>query len=781
MFKRLSIAANINVLVIGLALVACVFVGGTLLHHQYRSAKERLVDAANWVARHDIATQFGLYFHDPAVLGERFEPFVSLGPVDYVAFRDASGGLVAEYVSPDAGLPGAGYQPSDFTALREGLGTMAPGAVESGLERLDITLPVFAPTNARLLSPDSRDYASVFGGLADASSRLLTGHIHLTVDLAALRGSLLPYATRVGISLLLFLAVFVAVTLMITWFMTSPLAHLALLAKEVSAGKLDRAFRVKGAGEVRQLSAMLNLIIEELNSHRSRIDTDNKLLSLKVAERTEQLWKRNEELNKAIDQVSRAENRLRQLAYYDSLTALPNRQLFIEQLDSLMDEAIRSKKPLALLFLDLDNFKRINDSLGHTIGDQLLRAVAERLSECLHDLPQVARFKPGNGRSDLGIARLGGDEFTVLLNDLARPDEAGQVAVRILAAMRNSFVIGGHELVVTPSVGIAIGPGDADTVEELLKLADTAMYHAKKAGRNNYLYYAATMDTTGSSRLKLETDLRKALARNELALYYQPQVDVRSGRIVGAEALVRWLHPQKGVISPDEFIPLAEEMGLIVEIGSWILYQACLEARELSDMGLAIPKISVNVSSLQFTGAFANLVKKVLEETGLDPHLLQLELTESAIMSNAETSIDALHELKALGVSLSVDDFGTGYSSLSYLSRFPLDELKIDRTFIVALDDSESRNAGSLVSAIIAMGRSLSLHLVAEGVDSHRQLDFLTREGVNTIQGYLFSRPLPVEEFVFMLGDNPFPAHLRAMAANRDIRDAARAVVIGAT
>lgn len=775
MFKRLSIATNINLLVIGMAVLACGFVGTTLLYHHYQSAKDRLVEGASWIASHDIATQIGLYFEDPVVLEERVQAFLALGPVDYAAFRNASGTLIVEHF-----LHATDSAPADFTTLREGLGSMAVGVKEEGLDRLHITLPIFAPANVQQLNRDSRDYSHAFGSLGAASSRLLTGHIQLCVDLVALRHSLMPFATQVGIYLLSFLAVFVILTLLITWMMTSPLTHLARLAKDVSAGKLDQAFRVKGAGEVRQLSAMLNLIIEELNSHRSRIDTDNKLLSLKVAERTDQLWRRNEELNKAINQVTRAENRLRQLAYYDSLTGLPNRQLFIEQLDLLLAEALQGKKKLALLFLDLDNFKRINDSLGHTIGDQLLKAVAERLSESLQDLPQVARFRPGNGRSDPGISRLGGDEFTVLLNDLNSPEEADQVAVRILAAMRNSFVIRGHELVVTPSVGIALGPDDAQTVEELLRLADTAMYHAKKAGRNNYLHYATSMDTTGSSRLQLETDLRKALARNELVLYYQPQVDVISGQIVGAEALVRWLHPQKGAISPDEFIPLAEEMGLIVEIGSWILYQACLEGRELTDMGLAIPKISVNVSSLQFTGAFANLVRKVLDETKFDPHLLQLELTESAIMSNAETSIDALHELKSLGVSLSVDDFGTGYSSLSYLGRFPLDELKIDRSFIVALDRSDSRNAAGLVTAIVAMGRSLNLRLVAEGVDSPQQLDFLIREGVDTIQGYLFSKPVPIEEFVFMLGDNPFPALLQALAAGSDTRETVKPIAAGA-
>ena len=753
MFKRLSIALNINILVIGLAILASAVVWVSLLNHRYEGEKERLLGAAQWVARNEVSAQFGLYFEDAALLRERFEPFVSLGPVGYVGYRDVSGKLIAEKRQSSLA-----YNPSDFHALRAGLGSMEPGIHQQAGDQLDITLPVFALVNPSRPTRTSRDYGGALAAMGEVNSRLLSGYIHLGIDLAALRESLLPYARQTGLYLLLFLAVFTALTLVITWFMTSPLAQLAHLAKEVSAGKLDQAFRVKGSGEVRQLSAMLNLIIEELNSHRSRIDVDNKLLSLKVAERTEQLWKRNEELNKAISQVTRAENRLRQLAYYDSLTSLPNRQLFIEQLDMLLRLSIREKKQLALLFIDLDNFKRINDSLGHNVGDKLLKAVADRLAHCLRTSDLLAKFTDANARTNLGISRLGGDEFTVLLNNIGTPENAGQVAARILEAMRDTFVIDGHELVVTPSVGIAIAPRDADTVEGLLKLADTSMYHAKKAGRNNYLYYSNSMDTAGSSRLKMETDLRKAMERGELVIHYQPQVNLRTGEIVGAEALARWNHPEQGLIPPAQFIPLAEEMGLIVELGSWILYEACREGRDLHDMGLTLPKISVNVSSLQFTAAFANLVKKVLEETGLDPHGLQLELTEGVIMSNAESSIDALHELKALGISLSVDDFGTGYSSLSYLSRFPLDELKIDRGFIVALDDAEDSGPASLVAAIIAMANSLDLKLVAEGVDSARQLQFLREHGVDIIQGYLFSRPVPIEEFIFMLRDNPFLA-----------------------
>jgi len=756
MFKRLSIGANINILVIGLMVLACGVVSGALMLHKYQAEKDRLVELVGWLAHNDPALQLALYFQDEPLLQARFEPFFSLSPVAYGGFRDSSGALLADQLRSTSQ-----FSPADFRALRQGLGSMESSVQERGgipgfPSYLDMTIPVFALVNSSKVARQSKNYDLAFNELGQVGSQVLSGYIHLGVDLDELRNSLMPYGKEIGYNLLVFLLFFSTLTLIITWFMTSPLTQLARVASEVSAGKLDRSFRVKGSGEVRQLSTMLNIILDELNTHRSKIDVDNKLLSLKVAERTEQLWKRNEELNKAISQVTRAESRLRQLAYYDGLTLLPNRQLFIEQLALLIRMAVREEQLMALLFIDLDNFKRINDSLGHGVGDKLLKEVADRLSHCLRNSDLLATFTDANARSNPAICRLGGDEFTVLLNNIESRDNASQVASRILDAMQQTFVVDGHELVVTPSIGIAIVPEDADTVEGLLKMADTSMYHAKNAGRNNYMFYSSTMKTAGVSRLKMETDLRKALEREEIVLYYQPQVSIISGEIVGAEALVRWNHPERGLISPGEFIPLAEEMGLIVELGSWILYEACRQGREMLDMGL-------NVSSLQFSGAFANLVETVLKETGFDPSFLELELTESVIMSNAEASIQSLFDLKALGVSLSVDDFGTGFSSLSYLCRFPLDELKIDRSFIIELDKGEEGNHSSLVAAIIAMGRSLNLRMVAEGVDSVAQLNFLRSKEVEIIQGYLFSEPVSVEEFIFLLEDNPFPRRLQAM------------------
>ncbi len=760
MFKRLSIAANINLFMIALATLACVLIGGFLVWEKYQISEEVLVDHLNDTTRHNSTLQLALYFHDRALLVGQLDDYLAHPAVAAVAFHDSDGSrLVAR---GDESL-------ASFARLRQGLSSKTTGRHTSGgtplwSSRLELTVPVFAPVDtASTPASGPRNYNRALAQVPSINSQLLVGYLHAGVNLSHLWPPLRTYAEKTAWILFLAWSGFVLLTMVITRLMTAPLGKLARLSREISAGELKKPFRIKGSGEALQLASTLNLIIEELNRHKSEMTVDNKLLSLKVEERTEQLWKRNEELNRAINQVTEAESRLRQMAYYDSLTALPNRQLFIEELDLLLRLARRDHKELALLFIDLDNFKRINDSLGHAFGDELLKSVAERLAGCLRDTDVIGQ--PGRRREDSGIqiSRLGGDEFTVILHDLDKPESAAKVADRILVAMRETFQVEGHELVITPSIGIALAPDDADTVEELLKLADTAMYHAKSRGRNNFMFYANTMDVTGVGRLKMETDLRKAIERQELIVYYQPQVSLITGEVVGAEALVRWVHPEEGLIPPDQFIPLAEEMGLIVELGSWILFEACRQIQQMVQLGLALPKVSVNVSSLQFTPAFSRLVKAVLKETGLDPDMLQLELTESVIMSNAENSIDALFELKTLGVSLSVDDFGTGYSSLNYLSRFPLDELKIDRGFIIDLDRDGEENSASLVAAIIAMANSLNLHLVAEGVDSSDQASFLKTHKVDTVQGFLFSKPMPLEEFMLFMEDNPCPRQLERL------------------
>lgn len=767
MFKRLSVASAIALLVFILALAAGAITATVVISEKYEAVRGQLMEKMRWSAQTDRSLQLALYFHDETLLHHYLRQTLELPGVTFVAWREPSGKmLMVEARNARVEVPSQ----VDFLAARKNAkaneSSFSHGALLGAVANMSaLTVPVFANLDTGQVESQSRNYQRALTDGLESNSQILVGYLHLGMDRTLLEAALAPYSSKIGVWMLAGVSFFALITLLSARFMLSPLSRLAAFAQQISTGSLNQPFRVGGGGEVRQLAAHLNNIMEELNRHKSKLDVDNKLLSMKVAERTEQLSRQNAELNDAVAQVTQAESRLRQLAYYDGLTGLPNRQLFIEHLDELMIAHRRDDRFLALLYMDLDNFKRINDSLGHNVGDNLLIAVANRLSSCMRTSKILARFGNESLENNTGIARLGGDEFTVLLQNLDNPDSAGVIAQRILDAMKHPFNVDGHELVVTPSIGIALAPHDADTVEGLIKLADTAMHHAKKAGRNNYLFYSLEMNVANISRLKLEADLRKAVERGEMSLYYQPQVNLITGEIIGAEALVRWQHPQKGMIAPVEFIPVAEEMGLIVELGGWILRAACRQAKEIKDFGVKLSKISVNVSSLQFNAHFTAQVEEALNECGLDPHLLELELTEGVIMNNAESSINALLELKALGVSISVDDFGTGYSSLSYLSRFPLDELKIDRSFIVKLDATGEESQASLVTAIIAMGKSLGLRLVAEGVDNASQLAFLQNRGVEIIQGYLFSKPLPVEEFIFLLGDNPFPQQLADMRA----------------
>jgi diguanylate cyclase (GGDEF)-like protein/PAS domain S-box-containing protein len=443
------------------------------------------------------------------------------------------------------------------------------------------------------------------------------------------------------------------------------------------------------------------------------------------------------------------DEKIRTLAYSDSLTKLPNRQAFKEQVTRAIKVAKRHQRVGAVLYLDLDEFKRINDTLGHDIGDMLLKNVTNRLEGQLRETDTVEV----NFEEDVecrSIARLGGDEFTVLLEDIQKPEVAAVVAKRVQDAIARSYNLNGHEVYVTPSIGIAIFPRDGHDVEELLKNADTAMYHAKAVGKNNFQFYSEQMNVLATTRLKLEGKLRKALTCNEMELFYQPQIDLSTGEIVSAEALLRWDEPELGMVSPVEFIPIAEETGMIIDLGEWVLNEACRQNKEWQEAGYSPIRIAVNLSSMQFIQRDLSVkVAKALKNSRLNPKYLELEITESIIMRNVNETITTLNDFKEMGISISVDDFGTGYSSLSYLKRFPLDNLKIDRTFVKDIPDNE--DDVTITSAIIALAQSLGLGVVAEGVETKSQLQFLEQHGCEMAQGYLFSKPLPAEQLVDLL------------------------------
>jgi len=438
---------------------------------------------------------------------------------------------------------------------------------------------------------------------------------------------------------------------------------------------------------------------------------------------------------------------VRSLAYYDSLTSLPNRVLFKQQLDQAIASSQQNNQNIALMFLDLDNFKRINDTYGHCVGDLLVKSAGARLAA------SVRMEDRGANEKDIVIGRFGGDEFTVMMTGIDSPQEAGGVAERLLQAFASPFALEGQEVSIAASVGISVYPLDGTDADTLLKNADTAMFHAKDNERSSFHFYSQSMNETSPQKLSMENDLRKALRRGEFRVYYQPKADTRTGTLTGAEALIRWQHPTRGLVPAAEFIMLAEETGLIKPMGEWVLRTACAQVSAWRRNGFSLIPIAVNLSAIQFRQKnLAQMVSQILRETNLEASWLELEITESSIMQNEEEADRSLRELRALGVTISIDDFGLGYSSLSRLKRFAVDALKIDRSFVADLADNPDDRA--IATAIIAMASSLRLKVIAEGVETEKQLQFLREQGCDEVQGWLPGRPMPADELAKLLEED---------------------------
>lgn len=453
-------------------------------------------------------------------------------------------------------------------------------------------------------------------------------------------------------------------------------------------------------------------------------------------------------------ELQETKDQLNYLIHYDSLTNLPNRLSLREQFKQVQPTDSSTEKFISVLSLGLDRFNQINDNLGHAVGDLLIKAVAERITACV-------------GSQNI-VARLTTAQFTIILSSKDRQDaypttdacpitqykkEVGNVAESLLKSLSQTFNLGARELFITASIGIALYPRDGTEIEQLLERANTALTQAKQQGGDQYQFYSAAFNIGSSERLALQSSLRHALERQELIVYYQPQVNLKTGQIIGAEALLRWQHPERGLVSPDKFIPIAEETGLIVPIGEWVLKTACKQIKIWQDAGFSDLRIAVNLSSRQFNQIdLRHQLVSILMETGLDPKYIELELTESMLVQNTDVAIRRLNALKSLGVTIAIDDFGTGYSSLSYLQQFPFDILKIDRCFIRNI--TENQNNAAITKAIIEMAKSLNLKLIAEGVETESELSFTCQHQCDGMQGYLFSRPLPAHEFEQLLKSN---------------------------
>jgi diguanylate cyclase (GGDEF)-like protein len=487
----------------------------------------------------------------------------------------------------------------------------------------------------------------------------------------------------------------------------------------------------------------LSSVSSRINHMMSIIEASHLKLEHRVKERTHELQKTNIQLQQEIAERKIVEKELIihkehlvRLAHYDSLTSLPNRVFFNEMLNKTLNQAKRQGKMLAILFIDLDRFKNINDALGHPIGDRVLKEVANRFSTVL--------------RAGDVLARLGGDEFILLLNDIEQPKFASPVAEKILHLCAQPIKVDTHEFFITTSIGICVYPGDGDSLEDLLKNADMAMYKAKRAGGGIFQYYTKEMNLEAHEHIKLEASLRKAIKNNEFILHYQPKLNLSDGNMMGVEALIRWESPELGMVSPAKFIPLAEETGLIMQIGEWALREACRANKSWQNQGYKPISTAVNLSPKQFRHQdIAQLVKTILQETDLAPEYLELEITETAVMDNVDAAINRLNDISKMGVKITIDDFGTGYTSISYLKQFPVSVLKIDQSFIKGIPDNQDDLA--ITTAVIALAHSLNMHVVAEGVETPEQLQFLADHDCDMVQGYYLSRPLPEAKILLQL------------------------------
>ena len=527
-----------------------------------------------------------------------------------------------------------------------------------------------------------------------------------------------------------------------------PVSRITEMVRALGAGDLSARIALPHPrGELGGLMAVFNHTAGALQSQRGAID------ELGIRLREAHL--------REIDEREANEARLSRMANFDSLTGLPNRTQFRERLRQAITRANRSGKPFALMFLDIDRFKHINDSLGHDIGDRLLVAVSGVLSNCLRGTDALARS--GTASQTDGVFRLGGDEFTILTDELAGPSSVAAVAQRILETLRRPFTIGEHELFTSASLGLTVyagadaGTDDGTDLDALVKQADMAMYRAKELGRDTFFIYDADLNTEAVQRHGFEAQLRHALDRNEFVLHYQPKADLASGRVTGVEALVRWQPAGEAMVGPDRFIPVLEETGLIVDVGAWVLREACAQMVRWQRAGMRPLSLAVNVSARQFRQPdLVGDVAEILAQTGFDPERLEVELTESMLIDDSGTVLATLAGLRTMGVRIAIDDFGTGQSSLRYLKRFNVDSLKIDRSFV--MDTPDDIEDSAIAAAVIALAHGLHLNVVAEGVETQAQVDFLRSHGCHEMQGYLLSRPVDAPSFARWFEHHEAPA-----------------------
>jgi diguanylate cyclase (GGDEF)-like protein len=581
----------------------------------------------------------------------------------------------------------------------------------------------------------SDKYAEVFMPVMHLGD--MKGHVYLRSDMNAVHDRLHWFLGIVAAVLAVSLLLAFVLSAQLQRIITDPLLKLSAIARRISTEQ-NFALRVAGRrhDELGNLIGDFNTMLDEIQARDGQLKAYQVELEERVEVRTRQLEIANTELAAAKEQAEAVAKHMEYHAHHDALTGLPNRILLNDRISIGLAQAQRQQSMLALLFIDLDRFKIINDSLGHTVGDQLLRVISQRLKSCLRECDTVAR--------------IGGDEFMILLPDIRNASDAGRIGTKIIRSLTEPVSCNGHELHITSSVGVSVYPFDGANAETLVKHADISMYRAKELGRNKLVYYTAEMNAGSRKRLTLETSLRSALENQQLHLVYQPKIDIVQNTIIGVEALLRWDHPTMGYVSPFEFIPIAEDSGLIIPIGEWVVRTAFSQLREWHDVGFGDLTMAVNLSSAQLSRpGLEDILDSALADSGISADRVELEVTENVAMRNLGSAINILEKLKNKGMSIAMDDFGTGYSSLGYLRKLPVDTVKIDRSFVREIP--ESKDDALIAQTIIAMAHSLNLSLVVEGVENVRQLNFFRHQGCRVVQGYLFSKPVSAADILRML------------------------------
>ncbi|MBI5196613.1 MAG: EAL domain-containing protein [Nitrospirae bacterium] len=690
--KQQLISISLLTTVVALLLTGLVLIAGEIVSFR-SSLVENITAQAKIIGNNSTAA---LTFNDQNAAEETLSALKSVPDIDFALIYAKDGSVFAKYKRKDVKKD---YSPPE---IRE-------DGYDFGVEHLTLFQSIVLDNE-------------------------VIGTVYIRCDLNELYKRI---SWNIGVVLvLLALSIFVAFLLMskLLQSITKPMMSMVQLMKTISTTKnYTLRSSIERQDEIGVLSGGFNEMLEQIQS------------------RDMEIKRSYEQLLQEFTVRKQAEDTIKYMAYYDSLTGLPNRSLFNDRLSQVILQAQRNNQKLAVIFLDLDRFKNINDTLGHPTGDLLLKAVADRLSKSLRQSDTISH----DVIDEFTISRHGGDEFTILLPGVNHVRDAARVAQKVLDILTEKFSVGIHELFISASAGISMYPADGDNAETLVKNADIAMYTAKEHGRNNYQFFTSAMNASVFERLTVENSLRKAIKKDEFILHYQPRVDIKTGRITGMEALVRWQHPEFGLVPPAQFIPIAEETGLIIPIGEQILWKTCRQNKIWQDAGLPHLRVGVNLSARQFQQQnLVEMISLALNNTGLSSAWLEIEITESTIMKDVSRTVRVLNKIHDMGVQIAIDDFGTGYSSLSYLKAFPIDMLKIDRAFLMGV--TINPNDAAIVNAIIAMAHILKLKVIAEGVETEEQLNFLRSGQCDDMQGYFFSRPLPPEELEQLLKNNPW-------------------------